>query len=363
MPTTNWRSEVQLTADVQAAEPSAAGEKRGDNWPFVIVVLDDFRGAADDGPPGQRGPLANRRLFDIDRDNFDDVLARFEVRWEATLEGLPGQPAVAMPVRLALRALEDFHPDQLVTQLMPLRALIDMRRGLEDPAHFEAAAAEVLQWAQQPVADMPPRPPMESSDLLERIVDQSNARTEQSSREPRSGDLQRFLEHAVRPYLVKVDTDQQARLIEAVDQALSQQVRSVLHHPGFQRLEAAWRSLYWLVNKAETGTQLKIRIIHMTKDEIQQDLAASPVLEESGLARLLLEPASVPGSQPATLLIGNYEFAHTREDLALLERLGGIVQQLRAPFVAATSPHLLGCVSFTEMGSASDVMRRLQEPS
>src|SRR5207237_5587488 len=114
---------------------------------------------------------------------------------------------------------------------------------------------------------------------------------------------------------------------------------------------------------AETGTQLKIRIAHMTKDELQQDLAGSPVLEESGLARLLLEPASVPGSQPATLLIGNYEFAHTHEDLALLERLGSIAQQLRSPFVAAASPPLLGCASFTEISSASDVVRRLQELS
>src|SRR5213593_4459493 len=128
MPMTNWRSEVQLTADVHAAEQSAAGEDRGDDQPFVIVVLGDFRGAADGRPPGQTGPLANRRLLDIDRDNFDDVLARFEVRWEAPLEGLPGQPAGAMPVRLALRALEDFHPDQIVAQLMPLRALADVRR-------------------------------------------------------------------------------------------------------------------------------------------------------------------------------------------------------------------------------------------
>ena len=102
------------------------------------------------GRRGQTGPLVNRRLLDIDRDNFDDVLARFDVRWEATLEGLPGQPAGVLPVRLALQALEDFHPDQIVAQLMPLRALVDMRRGLEDPAHFEAVAAEVLQWAQHP---------------------------------------------------------------------------------------------------------------------------------------------------------------------------------------------------------------------
>ena len=129
MPKTNWRSEVQLTADVHTAEQSAAGEETRDDRPFVIVVLGDFRGLADDGPPGQTGPLANRRLLNIDRDNFDDVLARFDVRWEATLEGLPGQPAVAMPVRPALRALEAFHPDQIIAQLMPLLVLVDMRRG------------------------------------------------------------------------------------------------------------------------------------------------------------------------------------------------------------------------------------------
>jgi len=98
---------------------------------------------------------------------------------------------------------------------------------------------------------------MAECNRLERIVDQSNARTEQTCREPWSGDLQRFLEHVVRPYLVQIDTARQAMLIEAVDQALAQQVRSVLHHPGFQQLEAAWRSLHWLVHSAETGTYLK----------------------------------------------------------------------------------------------------------
>src|SRR5262249_46192259 len=110
MPKPSWRSEVQLTADISAAEQPAAAAERSDDQPFLIVVLGDFRGSADGGPPGQTGPLANRRLLDVDRDNFDDVLAHFDVRWEATLRGLPGQPAVEMPAQLALRTLEDFHP-------------------------------------------------------------------------------------------------------------------------------------------------------------------------------------------------------------------------------------------------------------
>src|SRR5215471_4297764 len=120
MPTTNWRSEVQLTADIHAAAQPAIAAAQSVDRPFVIVVLGDFRGVVDDGLPGQTGPLANRQLLDVDRDNFDDVLARLDVRWEATLGGLPGQPEVAVPVQLALRALEDFHPDRIVTHLVPL---------------------------------------------------------------------------------------------------------------------------------------------------------------------------------------------------------------------------------------------------
>jgi len=363
MPRINGRSETRLTVDITERNQTADATELSDDRPFVIVVLGDFHGAAEGVLPGLTGPQANRQLIDIDRDNFDDVLAHFGVRWGGMLEGLPGQPQARMPVQLAFRSQDDFHPDRIAEQLAPLRSLVEMRRALEDPTRFDAVAAEVRLWAQPTATEDPQAPAAGGPDLLNRILDQSDVKAGQTSKEPWPGDLRRFLEHVVRPYLVKIDTAQQAALVDAVDQALSQQVRAVLHHPGFQRLEATWRGLRWLVYAAETGVHLKIRIVHITKDELRQDLAASPTLEESGLSRLLLEPASVPGSEPAALLIGNYEFAHTGDDLALLKRLGAIAQRLRAPFVAAVSPHLLGCVSFTGLASASDVVRRLQEPS
>jgi type VI secretion system protein ImpC len=357
MATTNWRSEVRLTADLEAAEQTAA-ERLSDERPFIIVVLGDFHGTTDSVAPDQVSPL-----LDIDRDNVDAVLARFNVRWEAMLGALPGQPESGIPAQLALRELDDFHPDRLVEQLVPLRSLVETRRGLESPSQFEVVAAEVMRWAQPTSADARRTPAVEPSELLDRILDQSNASAGQTAQEAWSGDLRQLLKNIVRPYLVKIDSARQTALIDAIDQALSQQVRAILHHPRFQQLEAAWRSIRWLVNAAKTGVHPKIRILHMTKEELQQDLAAHPALEESALARLLLEPASIPGSQPASLLIGNYEFAHTSEDLALLERLGGIAQRLSAPFVAAASPRLLNCASFTEIPAASDLRRRFQEPS
>ena len=167
MPTTNWRSELRLTADVAANDLPITARVPSHDHPFVIVLLGDFRGTAGDAPRGQSGPLADRHLLDIDRDNLDDVLARFNVCWEGTLEGLPGQTLAKMPVQLVFRAFDDFHPDRMAEQLLPLRALVDMRRALEDPRRFEAVAAEVMSWAQQIPAEAPPEVTVEPSESSE----------------------------------------------------------------------------------------------------------------------------------------------------------------------------------------------------
>jgi type VI secretion system protein ImpB len=140
MPTSKWQSEVRLTTDIEAAEQPATEERSSDR-PFVIVVLGDFLGTTDAVPRDDMGPLHNRQPLDIDRDNVDAVLAGLGVRWEAMLGGLPGQSEAGIPAQLPLRALEDFHPDRIVEQLIPLWSLIETRRALEDPSRFENVAA------------------------------------------------------------------------------------------------------------------------------------------------------------------------------------------------------------------------------
>jgi hypothetical protein len=112
MTTINWRSEVRLTTNIEAAEHSAA-EEPSNQRPFVIVVLGDFRGTANGVPRDHMTPLHNRRVLDIDRDNFDAILARLGVRWEATLGGLPGQGEAGVTAQLALNTLDDFHPGRM----------------------------------------------------------------------------------------------------------------------------------------------------------------------------------------------------------------------------------------------------------
>ena len=59
--------------------------------------------------------------------------------------------------------------------------------------------------------------------------------------------------------------------IAYLDRLLSAQVNAVLHHPDYQKLEASWRGLRYLVMESETGEMLKLRVLNVTKQELYKD--------------------------------------------------------------------------------------------
>ena len=61
------------------------------------------------------------------------------------------------------------------------------------------------------------------------------------------------------------------------------------------------------------------------------------------------------GGEPFGVLIGDYEFSHHSQDVALLEKISAIAAAAHAPFIAAASPQLFGCHSFTEIGNLRDL--------
>jgi type VI secretion system protein ImpC len=359
------RSEVRLSADV-ASERWEEDRDRQDT-PFVIVVLGDFRGAGEGGPAKQTGPLGKRKLESIERDNFDSVLTRFDVWWEGSTAAAAGQSA--MQIRIPIRSLDDFHPDRIVQQVAPLRMLLETRKALQDPKRFESVAAEVAKWAkyepapeapsQSPRAALPPN--VAPAELLNMILG-ADAPSRPVPGDSWARDFQSFLRDAVRPHLIQVDSAKQHKLTDAVDAELSRQVRAILQDPEFKRLEASWRSLSWLAAVSETGPDLKVLLVQATKQELLQDLFNHETADQSGLSELLVESSAVAGAIRPSFLVGNYAFSGELEDLALLERMGSIARQLRAPFVAAAHPALLGLSSFAEIPTRFEAETRIGAP-
>jgi type VI secretion system protein ImpB len=95
--------------------------------PFVVGVLSDLSGQ----PKEPLGKLKDRKFVEIDRDNFDDVLAsmkpRLQLRVENTLTG-EGE----LSVELNFAKLADFGPEAIVEQVEPLRRLLEIRGKLKD---------------------------------------------------------------------------------------------------------------------------------------------------------------------------------------------------------------------------------------
>ena len=66
------------------------------------------------------------------------------------------------------------------------------------------------------------------------------------------------------------------RMIAEIDRKLSIQVDEILHNSEFQQLESSWRSLKLLVDKTDFRENIKINILHATKDELLDDFEFAP---------------------------------------------------------------------------------------
>jgi type VI secretion system protein ImpC len=146
--------------------------------------------------------------------------------------------------------------------------------------------------------------------------------------------------------------------IAQIDELLSAQLNEIMHAPEFQKLEATWRGLSYLVMNTETGTQLKLRVLHATQKELLADLEKAVEFDQSSLFKAIYEEEyGTFGGHPYSLLIGDYEFGRHPQDVALLEKMSNVAAAAHAPFIAAASPKLFDMDSFTELGVPRDLAK------
>jgi type VI secretion system protein ImpB len=114
---------VQITYDVEIGD---AIEMK--DIPFVVGVLADLS-----GKPGEPLPkVKDRKFVEIDRDNFNGVLEAMKPRVAFKVENKLSNDNTKMAVDLRFKSLDDFHPEQVVQQVEPLKKLAEARRRMSD---------------------------------------------------------------------------------------------------------------------------------------------------------------------------------------------------------------------------------------
>ena len=287
--------------------------------PFHLLVAGDFSGGAGHG----------RKAIPIDRDLFDDVLGALAPTVTVPLGGVP--------LAIEFRELDDFHPDRLFERLAPFHALRDLRQRLSHHSTFAAAAAEMAPPPRQAAAPSPELGNLSGADLLRMMTGEEPAARENS---PERSDWDQMLHQMVAPYAVPRPDPRQPELIAQTDAAIAGQMRAILHHPRFQALESAWRALYFLVRRLETGEDLKISVLDLPQEELAADAGAA------ALRRALADDARA-------LIAGFYYFSPADEPTLL--HLASLARGGRAPLLAGLAPEVVGLSDvFADLRRSSD---------
>lgn len=129
--------------------------------------------------------------------------------------------------------------------------------------------------------------------------------------------------------------------IADIDQQISAQVNEVLHDPQFQKLESAWRSLWYLIDNTEFRANMKVEILNASKESLLEDFQDSPDWQKSGLFKTVYrEQYNTFGGEPYGLMVGNYEFDYRNPDVELLSEIARVGAVAKCPFLAGASPKM-----------------------
>jgi type VI secretion system protein ImpB len=114
---------VQISYDV---ETGGAIEKK--ELPFVVGILADLAGKQETAMP----PIKARKFVEIDRDNFNDVMASIAPRLAFQIDNKLKDDDSKVNVELKFRKLDDLRPEAVVQQVDTLRKLFEARQRLND---------------------------------------------------------------------------------------------------------------------------------------------------------------------------------------------------------------------------------------
>ena len=109
--------------------------------------------------------------------------------------------------------------------------------------------------------------------LLDEIVQATRLKPTDEGYAATKQGLQAFIDNLLQPGKV-VDRVTQGlvdEMIANLDQKLSTQMDVILHNEQFQKLESAWRSLRFLVDKTDFRENIKIEMMNISKQDLLDD--------------------------------------------------------------------------------------------
>ena len=205
----------------------------------------------------------------------------------------------------------------------------------------------------------------EEQTLLDDIVQATKLKPADEAYKITKQGVQAFIDELLKPERegVKVSQALVDEMVAGIDQKLSKQVDAVLHNKDFQKLESAWCSLKFMVDRTDFRENNKIEILNVSKQNLLDDFEDAPEITKSGLYRTCYtQEYGQFGGKPYGLMVGNYEFGPGPQDIKLLQDVASVATMAHAPFVTAADSAFFGLDDFSGLPNLKDLKAIFEGP-
>lgn len=104
---------------------STTGDQSEDiELPLKMLMIGDYTGKASDETVEDRDPV------NIDKDNFDNVMAGFNLSLDMNVGNTLSEEDDDMAVHIDIKSMKDLSPDSVAKQVPELESMIEMRKAL-----------------------------------------------------------------------------------------------------------------------------------------------------------------------------------------------------------------------------------------
>lgn len=162
------------------------------------------------------------------------------------------------------------------------------------------------------------------------------------------------------------------KAIVEIDAALEKQVNLILHHQGFQRLEASWRGVLYLAeqkNSHDKNDKVKVKLLNCCWSTLSKDLSRAIEFDQSDFFKLIYNNEfDMSGGEPFGALIGDYRISHqmtrgrSQNDIDTLKEIARVAAAAFSPFITSVSPEFFGIDRFSKLATFTDVASQFEQP-
>ncbi len=261
--------------------------------PFKVLVLADL--TLDD----RSDVFDQQQSIRLDSNNIEILFQQLKPALNLNVEDKLSEDEGDLLLQMSFDSIESFSPARVMDAVPALGALI----------RFNDILSRIADGADAPM-------PESDISLIQSVLDNEAVSLEE----------------------IRNNSESFGWLISSIEERISKQLDTIIHHPSFRRMESAWRSVAFLLERTDFNENTELAFINLSKQALIDDFDDVPEVFQSHIyQQVYSNEYGQFGGRPYGVIIGDYEIGPSAPDIKLLQRMASVAAVAHAPFIAAAS--------------------------